>query len=103
MSTFTCAHGEPYELFGRGGGEQLAADIGVPLMARIPLEPAVSLGGDQGEPVALAPATPAGRAFYELVDAVVATCPPVAMGSCSARLATAFQALEVATPAVPYP
>ena len=103
MSTFTCAHGEPYELFGRGGGEQLAADIGVPLMARIPLEPAVSLGGDQGEPVALTAATPAGHAFDELVDAVVTTCPPVAMGSCSARLATAFQALEVAAPAAVSP
>ena len=53
MSSFVCTHGERYELFGSGGGQRLADEIGVPLLATIPLEPAVSLGGDSGEPVAL--------------------------------------------------
>jgi ATP-binding protein involved in chromosome partitioning len=101
MSGFDCSHGERYELFGHGGGEQLAASIGAPLMARIPLEPAVSLGGDMGEPVALQPSTPAGHAFTELVEAVVEACPPVQMTSCSARLAGAFQALEEAVRSAP--
>ncbi len=53
MSDFTCEHGETYALFGSGGGERLAADIGVPLIGRIPLHPSVSAGGDAGTPVAL--------------------------------------------------
>ena len=46
MSAFSCAHGERYELFGRGGGQRLADEIGAPLLASIPLEPAVARGGD---------------------------------------------------------
>src|SRR3546814_4501343 len=38
MSSFTCEHGESYSLFGEGGGEQLAADAGVPLLGKVPLE-----------------------------------------------------------------
>ena len=37
MSSFTCEHGETYDLFGVGGGDELAADLSVPLLGRIPL------------------------------------------------------------------
>ena len=47
MSGFTCDHGERYELFGSGGGARLAQEIGAPLLACIPLEPAISDGGDR--------------------------------------------------------
>ena len=53
MTDFECAHGEHYPLFGVGGGAALAAEIGVPLLGQVPLEPAVSAGGDAGRPVAL--------------------------------------------------
>lgn len=99
MSAFNCAHGERYEVFGRGGGQRLAEDIGAPLLASIPLEPAVALGGDRGEPAALDPTTAAGTAFAGLVEAVLERCPVPEMTTCSARL---FEALEVATrPAAP--
>jgi hypothetical protein len=39
MSDFTCEHGTTYALFGSGGGARLAADVGVPLIGRIPLHP----------------------------------------------------------------
>src|SRR5579864_8181221 len=48
MSAFTCAHGESYPLFGSGGGQRLADELGVPLLGRVPLEPAVARGGDDG-------------------------------------------------------
>ena len=54
MTSFTCTHGDTYALFGEGGGERLAAAIGVPLLGQIPLSPTVSAGGDTGVPVALA-------------------------------------------------
>ena len=50
MSDFTCEHGTTYALFGSGGGDRLAADIGVPLLGRVPLHPSVAAGGDAGEP-----------------------------------------------------
>lgn len=94
MSTFTCAHGEEYPLFGTGGGEALAHEIGVPLLARIPLEPGVAAGGDRGVPLALErPDSPAGRPFHELAH-VLATelMPPVEMSGCTARIFAAAEA-----------
>jgi len=51
MSWFTGDDGRRYELFGRGGGEQLAAELGVPLLGQVPLAPALREGGDEGRPV----------------------------------------------------
>ncbi|HZA88174.1 MAG TPA: P-loop NTPase, partial [Acidimicrobiales bacterium] len=51
MSWFTGNDGERYELFGAGGGEMLAHELGVPLLGQVPLVPAVREGADQGEPV----------------------------------------------------
>ena len=91
MSGFTCAHGEHYDLFGSGGGERLASEIGAPLLARIPLDPAVSAGGDRGEPAALEGGH-AGRVFASLVDAVLDIAPVVEMGDCTARMLDAIEA-----------
>ena len=86
MSAFTCEHGTTYSLFGEGGGAELAADAGVPLLGQVPLEPAVSTGGDAGEPVVLGSgaAADAFRAIAErlLTDAI----PPAEMAGCSARM-----------------
>src|SRR4029077_1242052 len=65
MSSFTCEHGETYELFGQGGGEALAQTARVPLLGQIPLEATVAGGGDRGEPIALGDG-PAAEAFRAL-------------------------------------
>jgi ATP-binding protein involved in chromosome partitioning len=88
MSGFTCAHGEHYDLFGSGGGERLAQEVGAPLLARIPLEPAVSRGGDRGEPAALTES----EIFEPFVDAVLEVAPVVEMRDCTARLLDAVAA-----------
>ena len=86
MSTFTCDHGESYALFGEGGGAQLAEDAGVPLLGQIPLEAAVSLGGDEGEPVVLGEG-PAADAFRAIADLILTEAiPPAEMAGCSARM-----------------
>jgi len=54
LSWFTGDDGTRYELFGSGGGQELADDLEVPLLARIPLVPAVRVGGDTGTPVRVA-------------------------------------------------
>src|SRR5256714_2009718 len=67
LSAFTCDHGQSYPLFGSGGGATLAAEVGAPLLAEIPLEPGVAAGGDTGSPLALAkPQSAAGQAFHPL-------------------------------------
>jgi ATP-binding protein involved in chromosome partitioning len=92
MSAFTCDHGQSYALFGTGGGETLAADIGVPLLGQIPLEPAVSTGGDTGAPVALGDG-PAAEAFRAIAGRIVdEAIPPVDMAGCTARLLDSVEA-----------
>jgi ATP-binding protein involved in chromosome partitioning len=92
MSTFTCEHGSTYALFGSGGGDELARDAGVPLLGRIPLEPAVAEGGDTGRPVALG-SGPAAEAFRAIAAGIVEEAVPlVAMAGCSARMLDAATA-----------
>jgi ATP-binding protein involved in chromosome partitioning len=92
MTDFECEHGGHYALFGAGGGAALAAEIGVPLLGQVPLEPAVSAGGDAGRPVALTGEGPAAAAFHAIVgrlDEVVPHVAPVAgpdMAGCTAHL-----------------
>ena len=68
--------GARYEVFSGGGGQLLAAELGVPLLGRIPLEPAVAEAGDAGLPVVAAhPDSPAARALLEAARAVAAALP----------------------------
>ena len=88
MSEFVTPSGERFALFGEGGGASLAEQIGAPLVARVPLEPDVSRGGDAGRPVVLSdPESPAGSAFHSLAARVVEDLlPPVEMSGCTARI-----------------
>jgi ATP-binding protein involved in chromosome partitioning len=54
MSWFRGDDGTRYELFGAGGGAELAARLGVPLLGQVPLVPALREGGDVGRPVIVA-------------------------------------------------
>jgi ATP-binding protein involved in chromosome partitioning len=78
MSWFTGDDGTRYPLFGSGGGEQLAGELNVPLMGRIPLVPAMRVGADQGIPVSVAaPESEADVAFDEFAATLEATAPRV--------------------------
>jgi ATP-binding protein involved in chromosome partitioning len=94
MSTFTCAHGQEYALFGSGGGQTLAADLGVPLIARVPLEPEVSAANDAGRPLSVAaPNSAAGAAFAAAADRIAdELLPPVDMAGCTARMLATVEA-----------
>ncbi len=95
MSGFICDHGETYHLFGQGGGTDLAEKTGVPLLAQIPLDPAVVAGGDAGRPVVRSePDGAAGAAFAELGRRIVEVMPPVADETCTGRIAKLVAQLD---------
>jgi ATP-binding protein involved in chromosome partitioning len=76
MSWFTADDGTRYELFGNGGGAQLAKDLGVPLLGQVPFVPAMREGGDAGTPVTVSdPDSEASAAFSALADRLVALGP----------------------------
>ena len=72
MSHFECPHcHERTAIFGETGGQRLAEEYGVPLLARIPLELETRVAGDQGTPITIRrPDSPQAHAFRALADAV---------------------------------
>lgn len=73
MSAFLCPHcGYRTEIFRSGGGRRTAAELGVPFLGEIPIDPEVVLSGDAGRPIVAArPDSPAAKAFVKLARAVV--------------------------------
>src|SRR5207245_3948412 len=74
MSYYVCPHcGERSEVFLAGGGGQLAAELGVPLLGQVPLQAGVPELADAGRPIVVAqPDSPAGAALPDLADALAA-------------------------------
>jgi len=71
MSWFTGDDGKKYELFGVGGGAELAGKTGVPLIGQIPLTPALRDGADNGRPiVATDPTSEAGAVFAAMAETI---------------------------------
>ncbi|HXR54572.1 MAG TPA: P-loop NTPase [Acidimicrobiales bacterium] len=86
MSDFTCEHGANYKLFGSGGGDRLAREIGVPLVGSVPIHPDIAAGGDAGAPVALGDGELA-EIFSELARVIAEEVAPVIETSgCTARI-----------------
>ena len=64
MSWFTGDDGVRYEIFGEGGGQELAERVEVPLLGKIPLVPALREGSDSGHPIVVSdPDSEAAKAF----------------------------------------
>jgi ATP-binding protein involved in chromosome partitioning len=77
MAWFTGDDGRRYELFGAGGGQALSEALEVPLLAQIPLIPALREGCDDGHPiVAVDPDSETGKAFAMLAERVAVELAP---------------------------
>jgi ATP-binding protein involved in chromosome partitioning len=72
MSYFSCPHcGERTDIFATGGGQRLATELGIPLLAQIPLQARVQELCESGFPVVLAePDTAVARSLTALATAV---------------------------------
>ncbi|HSQ36622.1 MAG TPA: Mrp/NBP35 family ATP-binding protein [Acidimicrobiia bacterium] len=96
MAGFTTEDGRHYDLFGRGGGQELADELGIPLLARVPLDPFIVEGGDEGRPVVSAhPAAPSARAITAAAERLVELVPSAAAETCTARVTLLTEQLAV--------
>jgi ATP-binding protein involved in chromosome partitioning len=59
-----------YYIFGQGGGQKLAAQIGAPFLGQIPLVKGITESGDSGKPLILDDANPMSKAFIDLAERV---------------------------------
>jgi len=73
MSGMICPHcGDTIDLFGRGGGEKAARELGVPFLGSIPLDPEMVKAGDAGRPYLLRHAdTPTWKAVDMIMENLV--------------------------------
>ena len=81
------------DVFGEGGGAELASELGVPLVTSIPLDTQVVAGGDNGIPVVTTD-SPAGRALRDAADTVVQLVPPADLETCTGRIAKLLASLD---------
>jgi len=71
MSGLTCPHcGKEIELFGKGGGEKAAREMGVRFLGSIPIDPEIEKSGEGGKPFVLENPSPAVSRFEEISDKI---------------------------------
>jgi ATP-binding protein involved in chromosome partitioning len=67
MSWFPGDDGKEYHMFGEGGGQELADDLGVPLLGQVPLVPQLREGADSGSPIVVSdPDDEASKVFRSI-------------------------------------
>jgi ATP-binding protein involved in chromosome partitioning len=74
MSYFVCGHcAHESDIFGHGGGEKMAEELGIPFLGRLPIYQPIREGSDTGVPLMIAePESPAGRAFMAAAERAAA-------------------------------
>jgi ATP-binding protein involved in chromosome partitioning len=76
MSGFTTPSGERFTIFGEGGGQLLADELDVPLLAKIPLQESLRVGADEGRPLVLDdPHAPASQSIRQAARGLIAMAP----------------------------
>jgi ATP-binding protein involved in chromosome partitioning len=76
MSGFTTPSGERFQIFGEGGGQQLADELDVPLLGKVPLTMPLREQADEGAPLVSAnPDDPASQAIRQVARGVIALSP----------------------------
>jgi ATP-binding protein involved in chromosome partitioning len=74
MSYYVCTHcSHEADIFGRGGGEEMAVALGTPFVGRIPIYQPIREGSDAGVPLMISePESPAGRALMAVAERTAA-------------------------------
>jgi ATP-binding protein involved in chromosome partitioning len=78
MSGFTTPTGERFTIFGEGGGRELADEMGVPLLGKVPLQEELRIASDEGRPLVIEdPDSPAAQALRHAARGLIAATPQV--------------------------
>lgn len=73
MSYLDLPDGTRMDVFGSGGGEQLADTMQVPFLGKVPMEAEIRVGGDSGKPITVShPDSPAAKALTGIAQQVAA-------------------------------
>ncbi len=76
MSSFTTPSGERFAIFGEGGGRELAEELDVPLLGRVPLTMPLRENADSGVPLIVEePGDPASQAIHQVARGLIAMSP----------------------------
>jgi ATP-binding protein involved in chromosome partitioning len=76
MSGFTTPSGERFAIFGEGGGDELADELDVPMLGRVPLTMPLRAQADDGVPLVIEdPDDPAAQAIRQVARGVIAMAP----------------------------
>lgn len=95
MAGFTTPDGQQFDIFGTGGGASLANELGVPLLASVPIDPRVAVGADAGTPIVVdQPDAPATVAIIDAARRVTEILPPLALDNCVGRLGALLADLD---------
>jgi len=90
MSHFACpACAHESDIFGRGGGERTAREMGIPFLGRLPIYEPIRVGGDSGQPLVITePDSAASRAFRSVAEQTAAQVSIAAIGTTRGRTLT---------------
>jgi ATP-binding protein involved in chromosome partitioning len=76
MSAFTTPSGERFTIFGEGGGSELAEELDVPLLGKVPLTMPLRAQADDGVPLVIEdPDDPAAQAIRQIARGMIAMSP----------------------------
>ena len=96
MSYFESGDGNKYNIFGKGGGDELSQKFGIPLLSKIPISEDSVGESENGTPILLQKKeTPTKEAMQDLVNTIIKVLPPVSDETCTGRLAKVLEELEV--------
>lgn len=71
MSGFVCPNcGEEVDIFSSGGGKDLAKELDIPFLGKVPLDPDIVDSGEKGKPIVLNKDSKSAKAFDEIVTKV---------------------------------
>ena len=95
MSYFENNEGKKYTIFGDGGGDNLANQFGLDVLAKIPISEDTNSDADSGAPLLLQQKdSPTKLALQKLVKTISEKLPPIEDESCTGRLAKVFEELS---------
>ncbi len=104
MSGFTTPSGERFQIFGEGGGQELADELDVPLLGKVPLTMPLREHADNGVPLVIEdPDDPASQAIRHAARGLIAMASPPPLPALPTLPLVQVAGTPVAVPAAPAP